>query len=116
MEFTKTVTSTRKYQVEFYPGAFEEMTVGDFIKQRERIGMTTRGFKECFICGRRLSMHRKPIVINVSGVGNRFSCDGCYEKYGAETKAFRDCSEAAYNTLTRIGEETSLPNRKGKRK
>ena len=40
----------------------------------------TQGFKTCFICGRHLAMNRIPIVISVSGKGNRFACDKCYEK------------------------------------
>lgn len=72
-------TTTRNYEIEFFPAAFS-CTVGDFIKQRERLGLSTQGFKTCFICGRRLNMYRKPIVISVSGVGNRFACDACYEK------------------------------------
>lgn len=81
MEITRTIT--KKYSIEFYPNAFD-CTVGDFIRQRERLGITTKGFKRCFICGRRLSMDRKPIVINVSGVGNRFACDRCHEENKTE--------------------------------
>lgn len=48
--------------------------------QRERLGVPTQEFKTCFICGRHLAMNRIPIVISVSGKGNRFACDKCYEK------------------------------------
>ena len=44
------------------------------------LGIPTQGFKTCFICGRHLAMNRIPIVISVSGKGNRFACDKCYEK------------------------------------
>ena len=81
MEITRTIT--KKCHIEFYPNAFD-CTVGDFIRQRERLGITTKGFKRCFICGRRLSMDRKPIVINVSGGGNRFACDRYYEENKTE--------------------------------
>ena len=64
MEYTKTVTVKRTYNVEFYPG----------------VGVPTQEFKTCFICGRHLAMNRIPIVISVSGKGNRFACDKCYEK------------------------------------
>lgn len=30
--------------------------------------------------GRHLAMNRIPIVISISGKGNRFACDKCYEK------------------------------------
>ena len=97
MEYTKTVTVKRTYNVEFFPDAFD-CTVGEFIQQRERLGIPTQGFKTCFICGRHLAMNRIPIVISVficgrhlamnripivisvSGKGNRFACDKCYEK------------------------------------
>lgn len=79
MEYTKTVTVKRTYNVELYPGVFD-CTVGEFIQQRERLGIPTQGFKTCFICGRHLAMNRIPIVISVSGKGNRFACDKCYEK------------------------------------
>lgn len=76
-------TTTKNYEIDFFPDAFS-CTVGDFIKQRENLGLSTQGFKTCFVCERRLSMYRKPIVISVSGVGNRFACDACYEKYGGK--------------------------------
>lgn len=79
MEYTKTVTVKRTYNVEFFPDAFD-CTVGEFIQQRERLGIPTQGFKTCFICGWHLAMNRIPIVISVSGKGNRFACDKCYEK------------------------------------
>lgn len=79
MEYTKTVTVKRTYNVEFFPDAFD-CTVGDFIQQRERLGIPAQGFKTCFICGRHLVMNRIPIVISVSGKGNRFACDKCYKK------------------------------------
>ena len=79
MEYTKTVTVKRTYNVEFYPGVFD-CTVGEFIQQRERLGVPTQEFKTCFIYGRHLAMNRIPIVISVSGKGNRFACDKCYEK------------------------------------
>lgn len=50
MEYTKTVTVKRTYNVEFFPDAFD-CTVGEFIQQRERLGIPTQGFKTCFICG-----------------------------------------------------------------
>lgn len=44
------------------------------------LGVPTQEFKTCFICGRHLAMNRIPIVISISGKGNRFACDKCYEK------------------------------------
>ena len=70
----------REYEAEFFPDAFD-CTVGDFIRQRERLRLPVLQFKRCFICGKRLRMDRKPIVISVSGKGNRFACDACYKKY-----------------------------------
>lgn len=46
----------------------------------DTLGIPTQGFKTCFICGRHLAMNRIPIVISVSGKGNRFACDKCYKK------------------------------------
>lgn len=83
MEYTKTVTVKKTYNVEFFPSVFD-FTVGEFIQKREHDGMSTRGFKTCFICGCRLDMSRVPIVVSVSGKGNRFSCDKCYEKSQSE--------------------------------
>ena len=70
----------REYEAEFFLDAFD-CTVGDFIRQRERLRLPVLQFKRCFICGKRLRMDRKPIVISVSGKGNRFACDACYKKY-----------------------------------
>lgn len=47
MEYTKTVTVKRTYNVEFFPYALD-CTVGDFIQQRERLGIPTQGFKNLF--------------------------------------------------------------------
>lgn len=69
----------KNVQRRIYPGVFD-CTVGEFIQQRERLGVPTQEFKTCFICGRHLAMNRIPIVISVSGKGNRFACDKCYEK------------------------------------
>lgn len=48
MEITRTIT--KKYHIEFYQNAFD-CTVGDFIRQRERLGITTRGFKDALYVG-----------------------------------------------------------------
>lgn len=80
MGYTKTVTIRRTHQIEFYPGVFD-CTVGEFIERREQLRIPTKGFKTCFICERRLAMNRVPIIASVSGIGNRFVCDSCYEKY-----------------------------------
>lgn len=42
MEYTKTVTVKRTHNVEFYPGVFD-CTVGEFIQQRERLGIPAQG-------------------------------------------------------------------------
>lgn len=44
MEYTKTVTVKRTYNVEFFPNALD-CTVGEFIQQRERLGIPHRGLK-----------------------------------------------------------------------
>ena len=80
MKITKTVTRRKEYEVTFYPEAPFNMTVGEFIRKREELGAPTNGFKTCFICDRRLSMNKEPVFINVSGVGNRFSCTRCYRQ------------------------------------
>ena len=79
MEYTKTVTVKRTYNVEFYPGVFD-CTVGEFIQQRERLGVPTQEFKTCFICGRHLAMNRIPIVISVTVKVTRLACEKRKEK------------------------------------
>ena len=85
MKHTKIITVKRTYDVEFFPGVFD-FTVGEFIQKRERLGMSTQGFKTCFICGRHLDVSRIPIVVSVSQKGNRFVCDKCYQKSQSEKK------------------------------
>ncbi len=68
------------HEVEFYPDVFD-CTIRDFIEQRERLRLPTDEFRTCYICGRHLQKHRKPIVVNVSGIGNRFACDKCYTEH-----------------------------------
>lgn len=70
----------REYEAEFYPDAFN-CTIGEFVRKREKLRLPVLQFKRCFICGRRLSMNMRPIVISVSGKGNRFACSACYKKY-----------------------------------
>lgn len=50
MKYTKTVTVKRTYNVEFFPDAFD-CTVGDFIQQRERLGIPTQGLKPVSFVG-----------------------------------------------------------------
>ena len=71
---------SKTYQIEFFPEAFD-CTVGEFIRRREQLRIPTQEFKSCLICNNRLAMNRKPIVISVSGKGNRFACKACYTKY-----------------------------------
>lgn len=68
------------HEVEFYPDAFD-CTIRDFIERRERLRLLADEFRKCYICGRYLQEHRKPIVVNVSGLGNRFACNKCYAEY-----------------------------------
>lgn len=42
MEITRTIT--KKYHIEFYPNAFD-CTVGDFIRQLERMGISHKDLK-----------------------------------------------------------------------
>lgn len=69
----------REYEVEFYPDTpgWRGMTVGEFIRQREDLRLPTFGFKKCFLCGRHLVMEKELLIVYVSGIGIRLSCDQC---------------------------------------
>lgn len=79
----KMIPITREYEIDFFPDAFD-CTIRDFVRRREQLRLPVTEFTKCYICGRRLQFDRKPIVASVAGIGNRFSCTACYEKYGAE--------------------------------
>lgn len=74
-------------EILFYPDAFD-CTIRDFIEQRERLRLPAIEFYTCYLCGRRLQMHRIPIVINIPGVGNRFACDRCLMEYSSEEEEY----------------------------
>ena len=45
-----TKTTTRKYEI--YDCAKWQMTVGNTISSREKMGMSTKGLNQCFVCKR----------------------------------------------------------------
>lgn len=77
------VPITRTYEIEFYPDAFD-CTIRNFVERREQLRLSSTEFTKCYICGRRLQLDRRPIVASVAGIGNRFSCTACYERYGGK--------------------------------
>ena len=78
MKITRTTTKT--YEVTFYPDALPEMTWGRFRGVREKSGQNNTTLKKCFCCGRAFSDDEKVIFVTVQGIGNRLACRSCLEK------------------------------------
>lgn len=79
MKITK--TTTRTYNVDFYPGSWD-MSQRDFIEIRKKHGMSTKEFEKCFCCGKILPLDEVPTFVRVEGIGNRFACKKCTEQEG----------------------------------
>lgn len=78
-----TKTTTKKYEIKFIPSVWN-MSHGEFIAARKRYGMKTAKHERCFICGHRFKYEDIPILIQVSGIGNRFACAQCAGKEGLQ--------------------------------
>ncbi len=77
MKITK--TTTKIYHVEPIGKVLNE-TLFEILEFRDKHGHKTGFFKKCFICDNSLSLDKTPNMVSVSGLGNRFCCEECYEK------------------------------------
>jgi len=84
MEVTKTIT--HKHKVEFYPNC-GDWQFGTFKERRQIFGQSLGELSKCFICEHNYDDDEKLIFITVSGKGNRFSCERCYEKQAARKES-----------------------------
>lgn len=80
MKITK--TTTRTYEI--YNCAKWNMSVGDTIYHRERVGMKSKGFDKCFICGKQFLASDYPYLAIVRNHANVFICEDCAKKIQAE--------------------------------
>lgn len=79
-----TKTTTRKY--DNYDCAKWQMTVGNTISSREMMGMTTKGFNQCFVCKKNFNYDDYPYLALVKNHKNVFVCEGCAKKILEERK------------------------------
>ena len=68
-------TTTRKYDI--YDCAKWEMTVGNTISSREKMGMSTNGFNQCFVCKKAFDYNDYPYLALVKNHKNVFVCEEC---------------------------------------
>lgn len=80
MKVTKTTTKT----YEIYDCAKWEMSVGDTILKREKMGMKSKGFDKCFACKYKFKYEDIPYLGLVRGHSNAFICKECAEKLEKE--------------------------------
>lgn len=80
MKITKTTTKT----YEIYDCAKWQMTIGDTIFHREKVGLKSRGFDKCFCCQKKFYADYIPYLALVRGHTNQFICDECAEIVNAE--------------------------------
>lgn len=78
MKITKTTTKT--YEVIFYPDTLPDMTWGRFRSVRERNGQINTKLEKCFCCGHAFSDDENMVFVTVKSIGNRFACRACLEK------------------------------------
>lgn len=76
---TVTKITKKKYSVMFYPGVLP-VKWKDFRVTRERAHLSNSLFEKCFICGHQFQDEETPVMINVSGEGNLFSCQQCCDR------------------------------------
>lgn len=80
MKITKTTTKT----YDIYDCAKWQMTVGNTIVNRERVGMKSRGFDKCFICKKNFNSDEYPYLALIRNHANAFICEDCARKVNAE--------------------------------
>lgn len=73
-----TKTTTRKYDI--YDCAKWQMTVGKTISSREKIGMSTRGLNQCFVCKKSFNYDDYPYLALVKNHKNVFVCEECHKR------------------------------------
>lgn len=71
-------TTTRKYDI--YDCAKWKMTVGNTISSREKMGMSTKGLNQCFVCKKNLNYDEYPYLALVKNSKNVFVCEECAKK------------------------------------
>lgn len=73
MKIKKTTTKT----YEIYDCAKCEMSVGETITKREKVGMKNKGLDRCFCCGLHFSSNYVPYIALIRNHRNAFICEGC---------------------------------------
>lgn len=73
-----TKITTRKYDI--YDCAKWQMTVGNTISLRENMGMSTKGFNQCFVCKKKFNYDDYPYLALVKSHKNVFVCEECAKK------------------------------------
>lgn len=73
MKITKTITKTYK----IYDCVKWEMTVGDTIVKREKVGLKTKGLDKCFCCRINFSSDYIPYLALIRNHSNEFICEAC---------------------------------------
>lgn len=68
-------TTTRTYEI--YDCVKWEMSVGETIIKREKVGMKNKGLDKCFCCGINFSSNYIPYLALVRNHKNVFICEEC---------------------------------------
>lgn len=83
MKITKRYSKT----YEISPPAIKwEISVGDFIAKRKQMGLRTRGYDKCFVCGCVFENDFMPNLASVKTKGNMFVCDKCAKEINNPTE------------------------------
>lgn len=80
MKITKTTIKT----YEIYDCAKWEMSIGETIVRREKVGMKTRGYDKCFACGHKFKSDDFPYLGLIRNHSNEFICTDCARKVNPE--------------------------------
>jgi len=70
-------TTTNSYDVLFVNADKPIFVFGDFIKTREKHGMSTAKFKKCFCCGHSFKDDEDVYFASIEHEGNMFFCHDC---------------------------------------
>ena len=77
-----TKTTTRTYEI--YDCAEWDMTVGDTITKREKVGMKSKGLDKCFACKKNFEPSDYPYLALIRNHKNMFICEDCARKVNPE--------------------------------
>lgn len=78
------ITKTTIKTYEIYDCAKWEISVGETIVRREKVGMKTKGYDKCFSCGHKFQSDDFPYLGLIRNHSNEFICTDCARKVNPE--------------------------------